>query len=781
VRTSDALVTGELYTRQQLRDMFGIADQTINTGIFRPAGHDSIWLFVTEEKSPGMTEYADRLEGDILRWQGQTAGVKDPQIIEHAASGTELIVFYRERKDAYPGYAFRFEGAFEYVSHDGALPASFILRRVAPTRQGTDEPLAASAGGLGAGELCLVDKLAQLRQSGRDSVVADGSLTALQRRMHVPDRIEDWVAGRIAAWRSAGPGVPLLIVLSGNAGDGKSDLIERLRVREGVRGDDLDVVADATHAETPSQSQAARLTEALSLFTSESAAPLAEPRCVLLAMNVGMVIAFFSALESSAHETRFAALQAVLEHELGLAREPAEPPAHWECEVVNLDHRNLLGREHDGLLSGILAKLDPESPGSVTYEAAQACAGCPVRASCWVRTNLSLLRLPVVRDALHELLWEVTLGGDVHLSPRNIWDMLYQVTTGGIELADGQFLSCDWLREHLPASARDFTPSQLPLVQRRLLYQLLFEAADRGAPSRGAILDALTAADPIRRGGRHTHLAEGEVRAAPAADAPALSELALAADEPQDGGRRPDPLLDALASLAEDPAIWREPDAANANDLALGVSRRGRVTGLPAEIQAEVSDQDAGEFLVLLRSYASWAEGGGAPDDVEAFWLTALVGGVGEIFGVEVQDKTYFRLDTLSPATRFPAFVPVDLRDKISVEPDGVAASGAPWLGAVSYLPRAITATVDAGGEDPWRVPVDLQLYRLLRQVNRGYAASSVDLHAFFRLRYACERLGTTGPEGEIIFRSVVDGRVLRLRRERRLSSTYTALSRAQP
>ena len=71
---------------------------------------------------------------------------------------------------------------------------------------------------------CPIDVLAQLRQSGRDSVIAEGNVTEMQELMHVPDAIEDWVAERIAPGGSDGRPVPLLIVLSGNAGDGKSDL-----------------------------------------------------------------------------------------------------------------------------------------------------------------------------------------------------------------------------------------------------------------------------------------------------------------------------------------------------------------------------------------------------------------------------------------------------------------------------------------------------------------------------------------------------------------------------
>ncbi len=43
---------------------------TVNTGIFQPQGHDSVWLFVTEHKTPDRTQYVDHLEGDVLRWQG---------------------------------------------------------------------------------------------------------------------------------------------------------------------------------------------------------------------------------------------------------------------------------------------------------------------------------------------------------------------------------------------------------------------------------------------------------------------------------------------------------------------------------------------------------------------------------------------------------------------------------------------------------------------------------------------------------------------------------------
>jgi hypothetical protein len=71
--TSDHLEVGSIYTRNDLKAKFDIKDSTINTGIFRPKGHDSIWLFVTEEKTPDRTPYSDLLQGDELFTDGQSA------------------------------------------------------------------------------------------------------------------------------------------------------------------------------------------------------------------------------------------------------------------------------------------------------------------------------------------------------------------------------------------------------------------------------------------------------------------------------------------------------------------------------------------------------------------------------------------------------------------------------------------------------------------------------------------------------------------------------------
>lgn len=135
MQTSTALQVARVYTRADLKTQFGIKDATINNGIFKPKGHDSVWLFVTKDKTSDRTQYQDTLNGDVLTMEGQTAGRTDGLIIEHGKRGDELLLFYRDSKLQHPGAGFRYEGQFRYETHSGAGPTSFTLRRDQPTGQ----------------------------------------------------------------------------------------------------------------------------------------------------------------------------------------------------------------------------------------------------------------------------------------------------------------------------------------------------------------------------------------------------------------------------------------------------------------------------------------------------------------------------------------------------------------------------------------------------------------------------------------------------------------------
>lgn len=128
MKSSDSLKKSSTYSRKELQQLFGITDATINTGVFQPKGHSSVWLFVTKNKTPDRTAYNDNFDGQILNFEGQLEGRTDHKIINHLRDGNELLVFYRDRKSEYPNYAFKYLGKFLYVSHSGEKPTSFVLR-----------------------------------------------------------------------------------------------------------------------------------------------------------------------------------------------------------------------------------------------------------------------------------------------------------------------------------------------------------------------------------------------------------------------------------------------------------------------------------------------------------------------------------------------------------------------------------------------------------------------------------------------------------------------------
>ena len=123
------LIKGNIYTRNDLRELFEIHDATINNGVFHFKERREVWLFVTENKQADREQYVDKLAGDSLYWQGQRMGRTDSLVIDHKRTGENLLLFYRRSKYEFEGAGFRYEGVFEYVSHSGSHPTSFVLRR----------------------------------------------------------------------------------------------------------------------------------------------------------------------------------------------------------------------------------------------------------------------------------------------------------------------------------------------------------------------------------------------------------------------------------------------------------------------------------------------------------------------------------------------------------------------------------------------------------------------------------------------------------------------------
>jgi hypothetical protein len=130
---SQLLVLGQVYTRLELKELFGVFDATQKNGVFPRKNAGSVWLFVTRDMTADRTQYLNSLDGDVLVMQGQTMGRTDSQIINHASDRVELLLFYRNSKAEHPGAGFVYEGPFLYKSHAGSAPTTFTLARASVT------------------------------------------------------------------------------------------------------------------------------------------------------------------------------------------------------------------------------------------------------------------------------------------------------------------------------------------------------------------------------------------------------------------------------------------------------------------------------------------------------------------------------------------------------------------------------------------------------------------------------------------------------------------------
>lgn len=126
---SQQLQVGKIYTRDDLRSLFRITASSINNGIFKPTAFGSVWIFVTEHKTAGMTQYEDTLLGDVLHMEGQLKGGTDYLIKQHVERGLELLLFYRKKKYEHSGAGFTYEGRFSYQNDEGSGPTKFTLHR----------------------------------------------------------------------------------------------------------------------------------------------------------------------------------------------------------------------------------------------------------------------------------------------------------------------------------------------------------------------------------------------------------------------------------------------------------------------------------------------------------------------------------------------------------------------------------------------------------------------------------------------------------------------------
>lgn len=92
------VTNGATYSRQVLAELWGYASfHAIARGVVTPRDDNKIVLFVTEEKQASAEQYADRLSGNTLAWDGPTDHFAEDRMLNAERRGDEIHLFHRER------------------------------------------------------------------------------------------------------------------------------------------------------------------------------------------------------------------------------------------------------------------------------------------------------------------------------------------------------------------------------------------------------------------------------------------------------------------------------------------------------------------------------------------------------------------------------------------------------------------------------------------------------------------------------------------------------------
>ena len=234
-------------------------------------------------------------------------------------------------------------------------------------------------------------------------------------------------------------GEPTLVILSGNAGDGKTafieDVLEAARVKEPERpgqpkvavpneleatlnGRNYLVVLDGSE-DTYSKTNSALLDDALSAFKGDE--PVSPDRGTLIAVNKGRLLSF---LEENQGQYAYLWNLACRRYASG------EPTGDDGYLLIDLNDRTVVGPTLDESLWGaILDKL-------LAWDGWTGCDNCPAAGGCPALFNAKALRNRRVRERLWEVFTLIDLDDRLHVTARHVVTRLASVLTGGLRCAD---------------------------------------------------------------------------------------------------------------------------------------------------------------------------------------------------------------------------------------------------------------------------------------------------------------------------------------------------------
>jgi len=284
-----------------------------------------------------------------------------------------------------------------------------------------------------------ISKLFALRATSKNSVVSQEKLLPIQQQLYVETNFDSFLLNYCEKAKENKE--TKLVVLSGNAGDGKSmtlfHTVNKLK-EKGFHDDDLYINADATQTDSKQEDLIEKLIGYFKDFFTDYLNNT--NKIYIIAMNAGIAIKFFysQALKDGTDDYKdfFIELGELILNELNIEhKQLSENIFKDNVLVCNFDLRclticNLSDIElesdiYNSFFKQMIAKIND-------FIDVDECRNCTCDC-CPIYYNLLAIRNNVIVNKLENILFKVFLYNKVHLTPRNLWDFLYNILTGGEE------------------------------------------------------------------------------------------------------------------------------------------------------------------------------------------------------------------------------------------------------------------------------------------------------------------------------------------------------------
>ncbi|TCD28636.1 DNA phosphorothioation-dependent restriction protein DptF [Pedobacter psychrodurus] len=268
-----------------------------------------------------------------------------------------------------------------------------------------------------------------LKLSSKDAIVdgEEDSLSDLKKYLHIERNVEkDLVNQLLAAQQAEGS---QLIFLMGNVGDGKSHLMAKMWEDHPQCMAEFNVYNDATESLSPDKTYLENLDEVFLPYTDSALESPASAVKTIIAINLGTLTNFLEETKLDFVRLRdYIVKNQLIERKVRFD----EPYKDTAFQALNLTDYHIFVLKVSGMecqvLTSIIQRITAKDAANPFYSAyLEYYQNHPHTDQCPIKYNYDLLSSPVVQQSLGELLVKIVLSDKLIVSVRLLMNWIYDL------------------------------------------------------------------------------------------------------------------------------------------------------------------------------------------------------------------------------------------------------------------------------------------------------------------------------------------------------------------